>query len=103
MRRSRRLIRKYERYLRPIVLCSFVWLTQTRAKHLTHRIREKDVWAVTLADSLTAYSVASGENSLRLAAIWWPVGFALAIVYFVFISRRYLGKVSVKRDTQGYY
>jgi cytochrome bd ubiquinol oxidase subunit II len=54
-------------------------------------------------NSLTAYSAASGENSLRLASIWWPVGFALAIVYFVFISRRYLGKVSVRWDTQGYY
>ena len=54
-------------------------------------------------NSLTAYSVASAENSLRLASIWWPVAFALAILYFVFISRRYVGKVSVKRDTQGYY
>lgn len=54
-------------------------------------------------NSLTAYSAASGENSLRVASLWWPVGFALAIVYFVFISRRYVGKVTVKRDTQGYY
>ena len=54
-------------------------------------------------NSLTAYSVAASENSLRIASIWWPVGFALAIVYFVFISRRYMGKVSVRRDTQGYY
>lgn len=54
-------------------------------------------------NSLTAYSAASGENSLRLASIWWPVGFVLAIVYFVFISRRYLGKVSLRWDTQGYY
>ena len=54
-------------------------------------------------NSLTAYSVAADEHSLHLAAMWWPVGFALAIVYFVFISRRYMGKVSVRRDTQGYY
>jgi cytochrome d ubiquinol oxidase subunit II len=54
-------------------------------------------------NSLTAYSVAASENSMRIASIWWPVGFALAIVYFVFISRRYMGKVSVRRDTQGYY
>ena len=38
-----------------------------------------------------------------LASIWWPVCFALATVYFVFISRRYAGKVSVKRDNQGFY
>ena len=37
------------------------------------------------------------------AVIWWPMGFALAITYFVFISRRYAGKVSVKRDTQDFY
>ena len=38
-----------------------------------------------------------------LAAIWWSVGFALATAYFVFISRHYAGKVSVKRDTQEFY
>ena len=54
-------------------------------------------------DSLTAYSVAAPHNSLLLASIWWPIGFALATLYFVFISRRYAGKVSVKRDNQGFY
>ena len=53
--------------------------------------------------SLTAYSVAAGSNSLYLAAIWWPFGFILTASYFVFISRHYYGKVSVKRDNQGYY
>jgi len=54
-------------------------------------------------NSLTAYAVASSPRALRLASMWWPVGFALASTYFVFISRRYAGKVSVKRDTQGFY
>jgi cytochrome d ubiquinol oxidase subunit II len=54
-------------------------------------------------NSLTAYAVAAGPISLRLAAIWWPIGFALAVFYFVFISKRYAGKVSVQRDTQGFY
>lgn len=54
-------------------------------------------------NSLTAYSVAAGSNSFRIASIWWPVGFVLATIYFVFISRRYAGKVSVKRDNQGFY
>jgi cytochrome bd ubiquinol oxidase subunit II len=54
-------------------------------------------------NSLTAYAVASNPKALRLAAVWWPVGFALAATYFVFISRRYAGKVSVRRDTQGFY
>jgi cytochrome bd ubiquinol oxidase subunit II len=54
-------------------------------------------------NSLTAYAVAASPRALLLASMWWPVGFALAIVYFVFISRRYAGKVSVKRDNQGFY
>jgi cytochrome d ubiquinol oxidase subunit II len=53
--------------------------------------------------SLTAYAVAASPNAFLLASLWWPVGFALAIAYFVFISRRYAGKVSVKRDSQGFY
>ena len=54
-------------------------------------------------NSLTAYGVAASRATLVVASIWWPVGFALAVVYFVFISRRYAGKVSVRRDTQGFY
>jgi cytochrome bd ubiquinol oxidase subunit II len=54
-------------------------------------------------NSLTAYAVAVGPSSLRLASFWWPVGFALAVFYFIFISRRYAGKVSLQRNTQGFY
>jgi cytochrome d ubiquinol oxidase subunit II len=54
-------------------------------------------------NTLSAYDVAAGPDSLAYAAIWWPIGFALAVVYFVFVSRRYAGKVSVKRDNQGFY
>jgi cytochrome bd-type quinol oxidase subunit 2 len=54
-------------------------------------------------NSLTAHSVAAGPNALLLAAMWWPVGFALAASYFVFISRHYAGRVSVQRDNQGFY
>jgi cytochrome bd ubiquinol oxidase subunit II len=54
-------------------------------------------------NSLTAYAVASSPRSLRLASVWWPAGFVLATVYFVFISRHYAGKVSVRLDNQGFY
>lgn len=54
-------------------------------------------------NSLSAYDVAAGPMSLQLAVIWWPIGFSLAVFYFVYISRRYSGKVSVQRDTQGFY
>jgi len=53
--------------------------------------------------SLTAYAVASSSYAFLLASMWWPVGFVLATAYFVFISRRYAGKVSVQRDNQGFY
>ena len=53
--------------------------------------------------ALTAYAVAAGPDSLRLASLWWPAGLVLASAYFVFISRRYAGKVSIQRDNQGYY
>jgi hypothetical protein len=52
---------------------------------------------------MTAYTVAANPSTLRVASFWWPVGFALVVFYFVFISRRYAGKVSVQRDTQGFY
>jgi cytochrome d ubiquinol oxidase subunit II len=54
-------------------------------------------------NSLTAYAVASSPITLLRASFWWPIGVALAVFYFVFISRRYAGKVSVQRDTQGFY
>jgi len=52
-------------------------------------------------NSLTAYAVASSPAGLRFASVWWPVALIMATGYF--ISRRYRGEVSVKRDTQGYY
>jgi cytochrome d ubiquinol oxidase subunit II len=54
-------------------------------------------------NSLTVSDVAADPSSLAYAAIWWPIGFALAATYFVFVSRRYAGKVSVQRDNQGFY
>jgi len=54
-------------------------------------------------NSLTAYTAAASRGTLLVASVWWPVGFVLASTYFVFISRRYAGRVSVRRDNQGYY
>ena len=54
-------------------------------------------------DSMTCYNSAAGPGSLSMAAIWWPFAFILTCTYFVFISRHYYGKISVKRDNQGYY
>jgi cytochrome bd ubiquinol oxidase subunit II len=54
-------------------------------------------------NSLTANAAASSPDTLLAALVWWPVAFILSAAYFVFISRRYAGKVSVMRDNQGYY
>lgn len=54
-------------------------------------------------NSLSAYAVATNAKGLFIAAIWWPVAFAMAVSYFIYISRRYAGKVSVHRDNQGFY
>jgi cytochrome bd-type quinol oxidase subunit 2 len=53
--------------------------------------------------SLRAEQAASSASTLESALFWWPVAFVMAASYFIFISRRYSGKVSAKRDTQGYY
>jgi cytochrome d ubiquinol oxidase subunit II len=54
-------------------------------------------------DSLTVQAVASSHGSLVMALLWWPIAFVLAASYFIFLSRKYAGKVSVRRDNQGYY
>ena len=51
-------------------------------------------------NSLTAYAVASNPNTLRLTALWWPIGCALAVFYAIIIARRYAGKVSAERDIE---
>ena len=53
-------------------------------------------------NSVTAYSSVTDAHGLRLALMWWPLAFVLAVGYFVFISRYYRGKVRVKADSQGY-
>ena len=54
-------------------------------------------------NSLTAYAVATHPDSLLVASVWWPIGLILAMIYFFVISRRYAGKVSIRKDNQGFY
>jgi cytochrome bd-type quinol oxidase subunit 2 len=53
--------------------------------------------------SLTAYDIASSPTTFFYASMWWPIGFALPITYFILVSRRYAGKGSVQRDDHGFY
>jgi NADH:ubiquinone reductase (H+-translocating) len=54
-------------------------------------------------NSLTAYAVASNASAFRYATVWWPVSFALAVLYYIFISRCYSGKASAKDDNRDSY
>jgi len=54
-------------------------------------------------NSLTADNSASSSGSLIAAFIWWPIAFILTSIYFVIISRRFAGKVSISLDDQGHY
>jgi cytochrome d ubiquinol oxidase subunit II len=44
---------------------------------------------------LTIYSTAAGSHGLSVGFIWWTLGAALAITYFVFIYRKFRGKVEL--------
>jgi len=53
------------------------------------------------AYSLTIFNAKTGDYSMRVGLVWWLVGIALAIGYFVFLYRFFRGKVSLE-DKEGY-
>lgn len=53
------------------------------------------------ARSLTIFNAQSGPYSLRVGFIWWLIGMALAVGYFVFLYRFFRGKVSLE-EREGY-
>jgi cytochrome d ubiquinol oxidase subunit II len=46
------------------------------------------------AFSLTIHNAATGSYGLKVGLVWWPIGMALAIAYFVRVYRTFGGKVS---------
>jgi len=58
---------------------------------------------VNSAYSITAYNGSSSASSLRAAAYWWPVAFALALLYVSFIAKYYSGRVQTSQDTHHPY
>lgn len=52
------------------------------------------------ANSLTIYNAAAGRQGLALGLAWWIPGMLLATGYFVYVYRRFAGKVS--EGTEGY-
>jgi cytochrome bd ubiquinol oxidase subunit II len=45
--------------------------------------------------SLTIYNTAAGSHGLSVGFVWWTLGAALAVAYFVFIYRMFRGKVQL--------
>jgi cytochrome bd ubiquinol oxidase subunit II len=44
--------------------------------------------------NITVYNAATGPYALSVGLIWWSLGMALAIAYFVFVYRMFRGKVA---------
>jgi len=53
--------------------------------------------------SISAYQEGPDGQGLYFGMFWWPVAFALAVLYMVFIGRNYRGKAKPSRDSQGFY
>jgi cytochrome d ubiquinol oxidase subunit II len=49
--------------------------------------------AVNPANSLTISNASGSQYGQTVGFIWWSIGMALAIIYFVFIYRLFWGKV----------
>jgi cytochrome d ubiquinol oxidase subunit II len=63
------------------------------------------IWLKSTLDpalSLTAESTAAGSRSLTAGLLWWPVGFVLAVVYFVVLFRLHRGKAQAAGEGEGY-
>jgi cytochrome d ubiquinol oxidase subunit II len=54
------------------------------------------------ANSLTIYNTASGIHGLKYGLVWWGIGMALAITYFVIVYRMFRGKVSSEASRYGH-
>jgi len=50
------------------------------------------------AYSLTIYNAKTGPYSLSVGLIWWGIGIALAIAYFIFLYRSFRDKVSLEGE-----
>jgi len=52
--------------------------------------------------NITVYNAKSGEYALSVGLIWWSIGMAIAIGYFVFVYRMFRGKVAETAGGHGY-
>jgi cytochrome bd ubiquinol oxidase subunit II len=52
--------------------------------------------------NITVQNAHSGQHSLSIGLIWWGLGMAIAIGYFVFVYRMFRGKVTAASGEHGY-
>jgi cytochrome bd ubiquinol oxidase subunit II len=46
------------------------------------------------ANSITIANAAAGRSSLSIGLVWWGIGMAIAIAYFVLVYSLFRGKVT---------
>jgi cytochrome d ubiquinol oxidase subunit II len=49
--------------------------------------------------SLTIHNTKTGAHSLSVGFVWWIIGMALALAYFIFLYRMFRGKVSLDEES----
>lgn len=49
--------------------------------------------------SLTIENASAGSYGLSVGLIWWPIGIAIAVVYFVYLFRTFRGKVDIVTES----
>lgn len=53
-------------------------------------------------NNLTVQNSATSLYAMKVALVWWSIGIAIALGYFVFIYRMFRGKVSLSSGDHGY-
>jgi cytochrome bd ubiquinol oxidase subunit II len=52
--------------------------------------------------NITVYNAHSGEHALSVGLIWWSLGLAIAIGYFIFVYKMFRGKVTLDSREHSY-
>src|SRR5262249_40256762 len=50
------------------------------------------------ADAITVHNAAASSYGLKVGVVWWSIGMAIAIGYFVYLYRSFKGKVSLEGE-----
>ncbi len=52
--------------------------------------------------SITVFNAAAQEYGLGVGLVWWCIGIVLATTYFVFVYKKFKGKVELPGESDGY-